>query len=162
MGNRDCTLDIHVVKIILGNKVMTLKKTNHTVYDVKYHLVWAPKYRKKILNFDIYRRVKELFHEIAIQFNFDIDRCAFAKDHVHILISFPPRYSIANVVSILKSISGSRIFEEFPEIREMISNKHFWERGYFSQTVGDHVTEDIVRKYFDQHSSSHDQLDMFE
>jgi putative transposase len=69
---------------------MSLKKTSHAVYEAKYHLVWCPKYRKKILVDEIHPRVKELFLEIASHFDFEIDRCEVSEDHIHILISFPP------------------------------------------------------------------------
>ena len=86
-----------------------LKSTSHAVYEAKYHLVWCPKYRKRILVGEIRERVRELFFEISERFDFEIDRFEVAEDHIHVLISFPPRYSIAKVVGIIKGISGSKI-----------------------------------------------------
>jgi len=85
----------------------TIKRTSHAVYDTKYHLVWTPKYRKWILRGDIRKRVKEVFEEIATNHEFEIDEMEIVDDHVHIFLSFPPRYSIAKVVGMLKSISAS-------------------------------------------------------
>ncbi len=99
---------------------MNIKRTSHAVYEAKYHLVWCPKYRKKILINDIQKRVYELFIEIADRFDFEIDRCAVSEDHVHILLSFLPRYSVSKVVGILKSISSSKIFKEFPKVKETL------------------------------------------
>ena len=141
---------------------MSLKRTSHAVYEAKYHLVWCPKYRKKILIEKIRCTVKELFEEIASHFDFEIDRCEVAEDHVHILISFPPRYSVSKVVGIIKSISGSRIFREIPKIREKLWGGHLWEQGYFFRTVGEQVTDDVIRKYIEHHSYSQEQLPMFE
>jgi len=141
---------------------MNLKKTSHAVYEAKYHLVWCPKYRKKILADEMRARVKELFFEIASHFDFEIDRCEVSEDHIHILISFPPRYSVSKVVGILKSISGSKIFKEFPKVRKKLWGGHFWEQGYFYRTVGEQVTDDVIRKYIEHHSFSRDQLIMFE
>ncbi|MBC8460187.1 MAG: IS200/IS605 family transposase [Deltaproteobacteria bacterium] len=141
---------------------MSLKRTSHAVYEAKYHLVWCPKYRKKILVDEIRPRVKELFLEIASHFDFEIDRCEVSEDHIHILISFPPRYSVSKVVGILKSISGSKIFKEFPKVEEKLWGGYFWEQGYFYRTVGEQVTDDVIRKYIDHHSFSQDQLTMFE
>lgn len=121
-----------------------------------------PKYRKKILIEGIRTRVKELFEEIASHFDFEIDRCEVAEDHVHVLISFPPRYSVSKVVGIIKSISGSRIFKEFPKTKEELWGGHFWEQGYFFRTVGAQVTDDVIRKYIERHSFSQEQLPMFE
>ena len=140
---------------------MPLKRTSHAVYEAKYHLVWCPKYRKKILSDEIGRRIKELFIEISSHFDFEIDRCEIAEDHVHILLSFPPRYSISKVVGILKSISGSKIFKEFPSVKEKLWGGHFWEQGYFCRTVGEQVTDDVIRKYIEHHSFSQNQLPMF-
>lgn len=79
---------------------MRLKRSSHAVYEAKYHLVWCPKYRKILVD-EIHPRVKEFFLEIASHFDFEIDRCEVAEDHV--LISFPPRYSVSKVVGIIKS-----------------------------------------------------------
>ena len=141
---------------------MVLRTTSHAVYEAQYHLVWCPKYRKRILIGDVAKRVKELFEEIAEHFDFEIDRCEVSVDHVHILLSFPPRYSVSRVVGILKSISGSRVFREFPKVKEQLWAGHFWEQGYFFRTVGQQVTDDVIRKYIEQHSSSRDQLRLFE
>ena len=140
---------------------MPLKRTSHAVYEAKYHLVWCPKYRKKILAEEIRPRVKELFMEISSHFDFEIDRCEIAEDHIHILISFPPKYSVSRVVGILKSISGSKIFKEFPKVKKQPWGGHFWEQGYFYRTVGERVTDDVIRKYIENHSFSQNQLTMF-
>jgi len=130
---------------------MGLKRTSHAVYDAKYHLVWAPKYRKWILRDDIRDRVKEVFEEISRNHDFEIDTLEIAKDNVHIFLSFPPRYSISKVVGILLSISGSVIFQEHPEVKKELWGGEFWEGGYFARTVGDKVTEEVIRKYIKYH-----------
>ena len=130
---------------------MELKRTSHAVYDTKYHLVWAPKYRKWTLRDDIRDRVKEVFEAISRNHDFEIETLEIAKDHVHIFLSFPPRYSISKVVGILKSISGSVIFQEHPEVKKELWGGGFWEDGYFARTVGDKVTEEVIRKYIKYH-----------
>ena len=130
---------------------MVLQRTSHAVYDTKYHLVWAPKYRKWILRGDIKERVKSVFEEIARNHEFDIDTLEMDKDHVHIFLSFPPRYSIAKVVGMLKSISAKVIFKEHPEVKEELWGGEFWEDGYFVRTVGDKVTAEVIRKYIKYH-----------
>ncbi len=141
---------------------MVLKSTSHAVYQAQYHFVWCPKYRKKLLVGEIQKRVKEIFYEIAEQFDFEIDRCEVAEDHVHILISFPPRYSIAKVVGIIKGRSGSIMFEEFPKVKKKLWGGHFWEQGYFARTVGEHVTDEVIRRYIDKHSFSYEQPKFWE
>ncbi len=135
-----------------------LKSTSHAVYEAKYHLVWCPKYRKKILVGEIRERVKELFFGIAERYDFEIDRCEVAEDHIHILLSFPPRYSIAQVVGIIKGKSGSKVFEEHPMLKKKLWGRHLWEQGYFARTVGEQITDDVIRRYIEKHSFSSEQL----
>jgi putative transposase len=130
---------------------MASKRTSHAVYETKYHLVWAPKYRKGMLRGPLRERVEGLLREIAQDFGFAIDTLEVALDHVHIFLDFPPRYSIAKVVGILKSISASQVFEEFPQLRKQLWARELWEDGYFARTVGDKVTAEVIRRYIRQH-----------
>ena len=143
---------------------MTIKRTSHAVYDTKYHLVWAPKYRRWIVREDIRQRAAELLREIAEDFQFEIEEMEVSKDHVHVFLNFPPRYSIAKVVGILKSVSASELFREFPDLRRQLRGGELWEDGYFVRTVGDQVTAEAVRKYIQYHHHQEhegDQLDLF-
>jgi len=141
---------------------MALKRASHAVYDTKYHLVWAPKYRKWILRGDIRERVKRLFEEIAENHEFEIDTMEVAEEHVHIFLSFPPRYSISRVVGMLKSISGSVIFKEYPEVKKELWGGEFWEDGYFARTVGGKVTAEIIKKYIEYHRKEEKTLNQLE
>jgi len=130
---------------------MEPKRTSHAVYDAKYHLVWAPKYRKWILRGDVREKAEQVFREIAENHDFEIDTMEVAQDHVHLFISFPPRYSISRVVGMLKSISASVIFREHPDVKKQLWGGEFWEDGYFARTVGDKVTAEVIRKYIEYH-----------
>ena len=121
------------------------------MYDAKYHLVWAPKYRKWILRGEIRDRAKELFREIAEYHGFEIEEMEVAGDHVHIFISFSPKHSIAKVVGILKAVSAREIREEFPIVKKQLWGGEFWEDGYFARTVGDKVTAEVIKKYIRFH-----------
>ena len=140
------------------NGLVSLKSTSHAVYEAKYHLVWCPKYRKRVLVGEVRERVKQLFYRIAEQFDFEIGRCEVAEDHVRILVSFPPRYSIAKVVGIIKGISSSKVFEEYPKLKEKLWGGHLWEQGYFARTVGELITDGVIRRYIEKHSFSYEQL----
>ena len=143
---------------------MALKRASHAVYDTKYHIVWAPKYRKWILRGDIRERVKRLFEEISENHEFEIDTLEVAEEHVHIFLSFPPRYSISRVVGMLKSISASVIFKEYPEVKKELWGGELWEDGYFARTVGDKVTAEIIKKYIEYHRKEEktpNQLELF-
>ena len=130
---------------------MVVKRTSHAVYDTKYHLVWAPKYRRWIVREDIRRRVAEVFRQIAEDFGFELVELEVAKEHVHVFLNFPPRYSISKVVGILKSISASQVFKEYPELKQHLRKREFWEDGYFVRTVGDAVTAEVVQRYIRYH-----------
>ena len=143
---------------------MASKRTSHAVYETKYHLVWAPKYRKGVLRGPVRERVEALCREIAQDFGFAIDRLEMAVDHGHSFLDFPPRYSIAKVVGIVKSISASQVFEEFPQVRKQLWARELWEDGYFARTVGDKVTAEVIRRYIRQHQGEtgrHRQLKLF-
>ena len=130
---------------------MVIRRTAHAVYDTKYHLVWAPKYRKWIKREDIREKVKEIFGEVAERHEYEIEEVNVAPDHVHIFLSFPPRYSIVHVVGVLKSISAAEVFKKFPEVKKELWGGEFWEDGYFARTVGDKVTADLIKRYIKYH-----------
>ena len=143
---------------------MALQRASHCVYDTKYHLVWAPKYRKWILQGELRERVSQLFQEIAQHHGFELEEWEVDKNHVHLFLSFPPRYSIAEVVRIFKAVSAKVVREEFPGVKEELWGGEFWEDDYFVRTVGDNVTADIIKKYIRFHETrkSHpEQLDLF-
>lgn len=130
---------------------MAIRRTSHAVYDTRYHLVWAPKYRKWVLRGDLREFVKQCFQKIAVVNDFEIEAMEIAEDHVHIFLGFAPRYSISQVVQRLKGQSARRIFQMFPEVKKELWGGEFWEDGYFVRTVGDKVTKDIIKKYVEYH-----------
>lgn len=134
------------------------------MYDTRYHLVWAPKYRKWVLQGAIRERVRELLSEIAVHHGFEMEELEVDKDHVHLFLSFPPRYSISAVVRLLKAVSAKEIRDEFYEVRKQLWGGEFWEDGYFVRTVGDKVTAEVIKKYIRFHEAKKrgvDQLDLF-
>ena len=124
-----------------------IKRTSHSVYDLKYHMVWAPKYRKLVLRGDLAKRLKVAFQEIAERYEFEIDTMEVKDDYVHLFLSAPPRYSPARIVQIIKSISGKMVFKQFPEVKKQLWGVEFWNDGYFVRSVGDKVTSEIIRRY---------------
>ena len=96
-------------------------------------------------------RLREIFERIGEEFGFEIEAMEVGEEHVHFLISFPPRYSISKVVGILKSISASRMFREFGWLKEELWGGELWEDGYFARTVGNQVTAEIIKRYIERH-----------
>jgi putative transposase len=133
---------------------MAIRRTSHAVYDTSYHLVWCPKYRKKILEREELReRAGQLIQEISEEYGFDIIEMEVSVEHIHILISFPPRLSIGEVVRIIKSKSARGMFREFPLLKKRLWAGELWEDGYFARTVGDRITPDVIKKYIEHHSN---------
>jgi putative transposase len=131
---------------------MAIKRTSHAVYDTSYHLVWCPKYRKKIFEReDVKKRAEQLIREIAEDYGFDIIEMEISVEHVHILLSFSPKRSIGEVVRIIKSISARELFREFPSLKRRLWSGQLWEDGYFVRTVGDRMTREIIEKYIENH-----------
>ena len=130
---------------------MALRRSSHNVYDTQYHLVWAPKYRKKILVGVVEQRMRELLFEIAESYEITIDEMEVSVDHVHVFCSFPPKLSITQVVTRLKSLSARAIFREHPQVKRQLWGGEFWEDGYFARTVGDKVTAEVIKRYIQNH-----------
>ena len=143
---------------------MGIRRTKHAVYELKYHLVWVPKYRAEVLDDEVARYVKEVFEQIAQEYEFQIDTMEVMADHVHMFIEAPPSYAPAKVVQILKSISAREVFRKFPKMRKAMWSGMIWGDGYFVRSVGDKVTADVIRKYiqYQKHEDTPSQLAMFE
>jgi putative transposase len=125
---------------------MTPQASAHAVYELKYHLVWAPKYRKRLLVGEVAQRARDLFQQIALAYGMDIDTLEVMEDHVHLFLSAPPRYAPARIVQILKSLSARGLFAEFPQLRRKLWGGRLWEDGYFVRSVGDQVTAEVIRR----------------
>ena len=123
------------------------KRTRHAVYDLKYHIVWIPKYRKIVLREEIAKRLKEIFQGIAERYEFEIDTMEVMEDHVHLFLSAPPRYAPSEIVQMMKSVSAKKVFQEFPTLREDLWGGELWSDGYFVRSTGDKVTSEVIRKY---------------
>ena len=131
---------------------MAIKRTSHAVYDTSYHLVWCPKYRKKIFDLaDLRERAEQLIREICEDYGLDVMDMEVSTDHVHLLLSFPPSRSIGEVVRIIKSKSARGLFREFPGLKKKLWSGELWEDGYFARTVGDRMTRAVVERYIQHH-----------
>jgi putative transposase len=124
-----------------------VKRAKHAVYDLKYHFVWIPKYRKLILKGPVAQSLREIFYGIAARYGMEIDTLEVMPDHVHLFLSAPPKYSPSRVVQIIKSISARELFRCHPELRKQLWGGELWSDGYFVRSVGDEVTATVIRRY---------------
>ena len=118
----------------------------HTKHRLRFHLVWIPKYRKRVLRGKIAARIKQLLYEACKVNNWLLSEMNVQEDHVHILVQIWRRESLADVVKRLKGGTSKVIRAEFPELEEFLWGDSFWADGYFAETVGK-VEEEIMQKY---------------
>ena len=143
---------------------MGVRRTKHAVYELKYHLVWVPKYRARILGGEVSKYLKDVFKQIAEEYEFKIDVMEVIEDHVHMFIEAPPSYSPSDLVQIKKSISAREVFKKFPKMRKAMWSGKIWNEGYYVRSVGDKVTSEVIKKYIEYQRQEDDvsQLKMFE
>ena len=127
---------------------MSYRKTAHSVYDLKYHLVWITKYRKPVLRGQIALRLRELVRQTCSTLDVYIVSGHVAVDHVHLLVSVPPQVSVSDLMQRIKGRSSRRLMEEFGEIRRQFWGQHLWARGYFAASTGN-VTDEIIKQYIE-------------
>ena len=123
-----------------------IKRTGHAVYDLKYHLVWVPKYRKVVLKDRLAKRLKEVFQEIAERDEIEIDTMEVKEDHVHLFLTAAPRHSPSQIVQIMKSISAKVVLREFPAVEEQLWGGELWGDGYCVRSFGDKVISEVIRR----------------
>lgn len=115
------------------------------MWDCKYHIVIVPKYRKKVLFGPIRTQIGTMLRALAKQKESDILEGHALPDHIHLVISIPPKYSVAHLVGFLKGKSAIKMHNVFSPRRRSVAQKSFWSRGYLVSTVG--IDEDTIRKY---------------
>lgn len=127
---------------------------SHTKWDCKYHIVFIPKYRRKALYKELRRHLGDVFRSLARQRESHIEEGHLMSDHVHMLISIPPKYSVAQVVGFIKGKSAIHIARNYLGRRKNFTGQNFWARGYYVTTVG--RDEATIRAYI-QHQEEEDQ-----
>ncbi|MCL1940729.1 MAG: IS200/IS605 family transposase [Synergistaceae bacterium] len=117
----------------------------HSSWDCKYHIVWIPKYRRKVMFVNIRKHLGEIFRELAKQKERHIEEGYIAMDHVHMCISIPPKYAVAQVVGFIKGKSAIYIARNFGGRQRNFMGENFWARGYYVSTVG--KDEEVIKAY---------------
>ena len=133
-----------------------LRSLSHSVWICKYHIVFIPKYRRKVLYVGLRQHLGKVFRELARQRESEIEEGHLLRDHVHMLISIPPKYSVAQVVGYVKGKSAIHIARTYHG-RRNAKGQHFWARGYFVSTVG--RDEKTIRRYIQRQETEDRRLD---
>jgi len=118
----------------------------HTVHNLYYHIVWVPKYRRRVLEGKVGERARQVIVEVAEKYGYYADELKVNPDHIHLLVRLEPKMALPDVVRTLKSLTARALFEEFPEIKRFLWNGSLWGNGYCVNTVGG-LNLDAVRHY---------------
>ena len=127
------------------------RKTSHSVYDIKYHLVWITKYRKPMLVGGIGTRLRDLIREICKTMDVEIIKGHVSKDHVHLFVSVPPYHSVSQLLKRLKGKTSRRLLSESRILAKQCWGRPLWARGYFAASSGN-VTDEVIAQYIEQQS----------
>jgi putative transposase len=122
-----------------------LQKLAHTVWECKYHVVWCPKYRFRILNGELGKSLRAIIRQLCEWKQIEILAGNVQIDHIHLVISFPPKYSVAEVMGFLKGKSAIKLFDRHMDLKKRYWGRHFWAKGYCVSTVG--LNEEQIKKY---------------
>jgi len=138
----------------------TFESLKHTVWECKYHVVFIPKYRKKVLYQQLRRELGTVFRELAQRQESEIIEGHLMPDHVHMLISIPPKHSVSSLMGFIKGKSAIHIARVYAGRRRNYVGQHFWARGYWVSTVG--KNEAAVRRYIQEQEKEDRRLDQME
>ena len=134
-----------------------ISSLSHTAWDCKYHLVWVPKYRKAILYGHLRKYLGEIFRDLALHKESRIHEGHLLGDHVHMMISIPPKHSVSQVVGYMKGKSAIQIARRYMGHERNFMGQHFWASGYYVSTAG--RDEDVVGKYIQRQQEFDQKLD---
>ena len=133
---------------------------NHSRWECKYHIVFIPKYRKKVLFGQIRKEIGEVFHRLARQKESLIEEGHLMPDHVHMMISIPPKYAVSHVIGYIKGKSAIHIARIYAGRKRNSVGQSFWARGYFASTVG--RDEQVIREYIRHQEKEDRRVDQME
>ena len=122
------------------------KKLSHVVYKCDYQIVWVPKYRFRILKGELKERIEKDIRMLCEWKKSEVVELNIQEDHIHLIISIPPKVSVSEMMGILKGKTAIKIFKSYVELKKRpYWGNHFWARGYFVNTVG--LDEEMIRRY---------------
>ena len=136
------------------------RSPSHSKWECKYHVVFIPKYRRKLLYGRIRQELGEVFHRLCSQKESKIEECHLMPDHVHMMLSIPPKYAVSQVIGFIKGKSAIHIARSYGERRRNFVGHHFWARGYFVSTVG--RGEAVIRQYIQDQEKEDKRLEQME
>ena len=122
------------------------RKSSHSLYDLKVHLVWITKYRRPVLYGPEAMRIRDLIRKMCQEMDVMILAGNVRRDHIHLLLSYPPQLSLSKLVQKVKGVTSRKLLQESGRFRKEFWGQHLWARGYFAVSTGN-VTDDIIAEY---------------
>ena len=113
-----------------------INSLDHTTWRCQYHVLFAPKYRRMVIYRELRADIGKILRQLCQQKGVDIIEAEACPDHIHMLLSIPPKYSVSQIMGFLKGKSSLMIFDRHANLKYKYGNRHFWARGYFVDTVG--------------------------
>lgn len=147
----------------MSNNNSDAKSLAHTKWNCKYHIVFAPKYRRKVFYNEKKEEVRRILQELCSWKGVEILGGELCPDHVHLLVSIPPKYSVSSFMGFLKGKSSLLIFQKFGNMKFAYRNREFWCRGYYVDTTGKNT--EVIKRYIAnqlKEDRENDQLNMYD
>jgi len=127
-----------------------LRKSSHSVHQLRVHTVWSTKYRYSVLKGDIQLRCRDLLRQVCDSMDVRILKGVVSKDHVHLHLSYPPKISVSDLVKRLKGRSARLMLDEFAELKKRYWGQHLWGIGYGAWSTGN-ITVEMIENYLEHH-----------
>ena len=155
--------EIHIRRTVMPEQKTDTKSLAHTTWNCKYHIVFAPKYRRKVFFNEKRADIREIIRTLCQWKGVEIIEGEICPDHIHLLLSIPPKYSVSGFMGYLKGKSSLMIFQKYGNMKFAYRNREFWCKGYYVDTVGKNTA--AIKKYIEnqlKEDKESDQLSLFD
>ena len=142
-------------------KMRLYPRNSHSKYDLKLHLIWIPKYRKRALISKVAERARDILRQVCMEHEVHIISGKVSCDHVHMFVSYKGQMPVSKLVQYLKGTSSRILLSEFAHLRKQFWGRHFWSRGYMAISSGT-ITDEVVQEYIDEQEGEPVDNDQFQ
>jgi putative transposase len=137
------------------------RSNSHSKYDLKVHLIWIPKYRKRCFTGGIAERTRDILRQICMEHEVQIVSGKVAADHVHMFVSYRPQLALSKLVQYLKGGSSRILLQEYASLRKQFWGRHLWARGYMAISSGN-ITDELIQRYIEEQEGEPMELGQFQ
>ena len=133
------------------------KAASHVIHHLEAHIVWCTKYRYRVLQGKVAERCRELIRQTCVTNEIEIVKGNIRADHIHMLITYPPKLSVSEIMQKIKGRTSRRLQEEFPELKKRYWGNHLWATGYFVDSISD-ISEKVISQYIEQQKDEENEV----